>query len=137
MSVPRRSGVSSVSAFLTGASRASTVGHVSISVLGPLAVDGQTGRLGPRDRVVLAALAVRPGEPIRADRLADALWGETPPETWAKVVQGCIMRLRRALGASAIETSGQGYRLLLPPDQVDSVRFERLLRRGRELLALD
>lgn len=109
---------------------------MSIAVLGPLTVDGETGRLGPRDRVVLAALAIRPGEVVRAERLADALWGPAPPETWAKVVQGCVMRLRKSLGASAIETVGQGYRLEVRADAVDSVRFDRLLQRGRELLAL-
>ncbi|MFP5254190.1 MAG: BTAD domain-containing putative transcriptional regulator, partial [Actinomycetes bacterium] len=46
------------------------------------------------------------------------------------------MRLRKVLGAGAIETTPQGYRLALPPDEVDSHRFERLLGRGRELLAL-
>ncbi len=70
MSAPRRSGVSPVSPLLTGVPLKSTVGHVGISVLGPLAVDGETGRLGPRDRVVLAALAMRPGEPVGRELLA-------------------------------------------------------------------
>ena len=30
--------------------------------------------------------------------------GQDLPETWAKVVQGCIVRLRKALGAEAIQT---------------------------------
>ena len=37
---------------------------MGITVLGPLTVDG-SGRLGPRDRVVLQALATRPGQPVR------------------------------------------------------------------------
>jgi DNA-binding SARP family transcriptional activator len=40
--------------------------------------------LGPRDRVVLAALAVRPGEVVSAEQLADALWGERPPASWTR-----------------------------------------------------
>lgn len=109
---------------------------MGIALLGPLTVDGDEGRLGPRDRVVLAGLAVRPGEVVAPDRLAQALWGETWPETWSKVVQGCVMRLRRVLGADAIETSARGYRLTVRAEDIDSQRFERLLGRGRELLTL-
>ena len=60
---------------------------------------GWRGPLGPRDRVVLTALATHPGDVVDAERLADALWGERPPASWNKVVPGCVMRLRRALGA--------------------------------------
>jgi DNA-binding SARP family transcriptional activator len=50
-----------------------------IAVLGPLAIDDDVGALGPRDRVVLASLALRPGDVVSAELLADALWGERPP----------------------------------------------------------
>lgn len=109
---------------------------MGIAVLGPLAVDGTTGQLRHHDRVVLAALATRPREPLSADLLADAIWGDEPPETWTKVVQGCVVRLRKVLGPDAIETTPQGYRLTLDADEVDSLRFEHLVDRGRELLAL-
>jgi DNA-binding SARP family transcriptional activator len=109
---------------------------VGIGVLGPVTVAGDTGILGPRDRVVLAALSLRPGELVSSERLADALWGELPPATWTKVVQGCVARLRKVLGAEAIETGSQGYRLVLPVEEVDAQRFERLVMRGRELLTL-
>jgi WD40 repeat protein/DNA-binding SARP family transcriptional activator len=108
---------------------------VGIAVLGPLAVDGDATGLGPRDRVVLAALAVRSGDVLTAEQLADALWAEDPPASWSKVVQGCVVRLRKVLGAEAIETSPQGYRLV-PADDVDSQVFERLIGRCRELLTL-
>jgi DNA-binding SARP family transcriptional activator len=107
------------------------MGATGIGLLGPLSVDGhgdaETVSLGPRDRVVLAALAVRPGEVVSAERLADALWGERPPPSWNKVVPGCVMRLRRVLGAEAIETTGHGYRLVVPADEIDAQRFERLV----------
>ena len=106
---------------------------MGIAVLGPLAVEGAE-RIGRRDRVVLAALAARAGEVVGADQLADALWGERPPASWGKVVQGCVMRLRKILGAQAIETGPTGYRLVLPPDDVDARRFEGLVERARELL---
>jgi DNA-binding SARP family transcriptional activator len=109
---------------------------VGINVLGPLQVDdvgGNDPALGPRDRVVLEALVLKPGGVVSPGRLADALWGEDLPKTWPKVVQACVMRLRKALGPSAIETSGGGYRLAVPADDLDGVVFERLVERGREL----
>jgi DNA-binding SARP family transcriptional activator len=112
------------------------VAVAEIALLGPLAINGEPAAVGPRDRVVLSALALRPGEALSAERLADALWGEAPPPSWNKVVSGCVMRLRRTLGADAIETTPHGYRLVVGSDDVDAQRFERLLRRGRELLAL-
>ena len=105
-------------------------------MLGPLVVNGDEGRLGHRDRVVLAALVARPGEVVASEQLADALWGEKPPQTWGKVIQGCVVRLRKLLGAEAITTVDRGYRLAVPPDDIDSYQFERLLGRGRELLLL-
>ena len=74
-----------------------------VRLLGPIEVEGDAP-LGPRDRVVLAALLVRPGDPLSPEQLADALWGEQPPASWPKVVQGCISRLRRVLGAESIAT---------------------------------
>ena len=105
---------------------------MALSLLGPLQVDGN-GRLSPRDRVVLSALAVHAGDALPAERLADALWGEEPPASWPKVVQGSIVRLRRSLGRDAVQTTTGGYRLALGEDEIDIRRFERLVERGRLL----
>ncbi|KAB7745695.1 hypothetical protein GA707_07275 [Nostocoides sp. F2B08] len=109
---------------------------MGIAVLGPLELDGATSTMGLRDRVVLEALAVRPGTVVRAESLAEAIWGETPPPSWSKVVQGCVSRLRRRLGADLIETAEHGYRLRVHVDHLDHLRFERLIGRARELLTL-
>jgi WD40 repeat protein/DNA-binding SARP family transcriptional activator len=87
--------------------------------------------------VVLEALATRPGHPVSADQLVDALWGDTPPTSAPKILQGCVVRLRKLLGAEAIRTSGHGYTLALPPDELDAQRFEQVIGRTRELLTLD
>ncbi|MFD3400131.1 BTAD domain-containing putative transcriptional regulator [Kribbella sp. NPDC058693] len=108
---------------------------MGIAVLGPLTIEGDHTSLGRRDRAVLAALAVRPGEVLSAAALADAVWGERPPASWSKNLQGCMVRLRKSLGGSAIETSPQGYRLAVPLDDIDARRFERAVGRARELLA--
>ena len=107
-----------------------------IGILGPLEVDERSARLGTRDRVVLAALAMHPGEVLSPDRLADAVWGDEPPASWAKNLQGCVSRLRKLLGPDLIETAGRGYRLRIPADTVDAVEFCRAAGRSRELLTL-
>ncbi|KRF27438.1 BTAD domain-containing putative transcriptional regulator [Phycicoccus sp. Soil802] len=108
-----------------------------IALLGSLQVNEGRTTLGPRDRIILQALATRPGTELSAEALAETLWGEDLPETWPKIVQGCIVRLRKALGADAIQTSPHGYRLDLHQDEVDHLHFEHLLTRARELLAND
>ncbi|WP_161988528.1 BTAD domain-containing putative transcriptional regulator [Pedococcus bigeumensis] len=106
-----------------------------IAVLGPLEVDEGRILLAPRDQVVLEALAARPGETVRAEALGEALWGEDLPASWPKVVQGCVSRLRKALGTTAIVTSGTGYRLAMHRDDIDHLCFEDLMLRASELLA--
>ncbi len=108
---------------------------MGINVLGPLTVDG-SGRLGPHDRVVLQALATRLGQPVSADELIDAVWGEQPPPSAAKNLQSCIVKLRKVLGTEAIETSPQGYALAVPPDHLDAHDFEARVTRARALLTV-
>lgn len=111
------------------------IGVVSIGVLGPLTAGGSES-FSPRDRVVLSALVVRNGSVTSAEELADALWGDQPPISWNKVVPGCVNRLRKALGADAIVTSPDGYRLRLDDGDLDVRRFERLVAKGHQMLAL-
>lgn len=110
--------------------------NVGIAVLGPLEVNGAGDGLRRRDRVVLAVLAMQVGQMVSPDRLADALWSELPPPSWNKVIQGCISRTRRLLGHAAIETTDHGYRLVIPSEEIDARRFERMVGRTRELLTL-
>lgn len=113
---------------------------VGIAVLGPLTIEGDQGKpkvLGRRDRVVLAALAVHPGQVVSAEELADVVWSEQLPPSWQKVIQGCVVRLRKVLGAGAIETVQLGYRLAVSLDEIDAQRFEHAVSRARGLLAAD
>ncbi|MCO8269874.1 winged helix-turn-helix domain-containing protein [Actinoplanes sp. TRM 88003] len=112
---------------------------MGIAVLGPLTIeDGERpARISSRDRIVLAALVATGGDAARPEQLAEALWGDQPPASWRKVLQGCVARLRRALGATAIETVPTGYRLAVAATEIDARRFEDLLDRTRELLVLD
>ena len=108
---------------------------MGIRVLGPLTVDG-SGRLGPHDRVVLQALATRPGQSVSADELIDAVWGDHPPASAAKNLQSCVVKLRKVLGQETIETAPHGYVLAVPPDHVDAREFEAEVARARELLTV-
>ena len=78
-------------------------------VLGPLEVrvDGRVIELGgPKPRAVLAVLLLHANEPVSAERLALALWGEEAQAEAVKRVQVNVSRLRRALGdAAPLETS--------------------------------
>ena len=102
-----------------------------VGVLGPVEVDGGAVGLGPRDRVVLGVLAARPGQNVTGDAIAEALWGDAVPASSIKVVQGCISRLRKALGPTAIERTPTGYRLRLHRDDLDHELFAHYLGRTR------
>ena len=84
---------------------------------------------------MLAALAVqRPGVGTH-DQIAQALWPEGAPPTSAKVVQGCVSRLRGQLGADEITTMDGGYRLE-PTVVTETDLFTQRVARGRELLEI-
>ena len=88
---------------------------------------------GVKQRALLALLALQRGEPVSADRLIDVLWGDGQAANPASALQAQIGQLRRTLGAAAIVTGEAGYTLAVGPDDVDVVRFERLVAKGRRL----
>jgi DNA-binding SARP family transcriptional activator/tetratricopeptide (TPR) repeat protein len=104
--------------------------ELTIRLLGPLEVavggrliDLTTGRL----RTLLAVLALSAGQPVSVDRLVTALWDEAMPDNARRGVQTYLTRLRGALGAGTISTVANGYLLHADPDQIDALRFGRLL----------
>jgi DNA-binding SARP family transcriptional activator len=80
-----------------------------------------------RDRAVLGVLLVRSGSRASMDEVAEAIWADRPPPTYRKVVQGCVVRLRRELGDDTIATVDGGYQLLIDADDVDVPRFETFI----------
>ena len=100
-----------------------------------LRITGRLEALGRRERVVLAALAVQRPEVGTHDQLANALWPEGAPPTSAKVIQGCVSRLRGLLGADGISTLDNGYRLEAGV-VTEADLFTQRVARGRELLQL-
>jgi len=91
---------------------------------------------GPKPRAVLAVLLLHANQPVSAERLALALWGEEAPSGAIKTVQVHVSRLRKALGdADILTTTAAGYCLRVLPGELDAERFERLVEDGRRALA--
>lgn len=108
-------------------------------MLGPVEVldEGQAVPLGGRkQRTVLALLVSAPGAPVSVDQLAEALWGESPPERARGSIQTYISNLRGVIGAR-IDFRGEGYVLEVDPESVDRLRFEALVDRAKELVDTD
>ncbi|SEM03648.1 BTAD domain-containing putative transcriptional regulator [Streptacidiphilus jiangxiensis] len=107
---------------------------MQIAILGPLAVrtaDGEVADVpGARLRGLLVALALRPGNVVPKGALVDWIWGEQPPADAANALQRLVSRLRKLLPPGVIAGQPDGYRLLVAPDDVDAVRFERLVSAG-------
>ena len=103
-------------------------------ILGPLLVlRGGVAVSLPHGRVsvLLAALAMSPGQQITADRLADVLWPEKRPERVRDSLQTQAARLR-AVVPGVVVTAGDGYLLDVDADQVDLLRFRGLARAAEQ-----
>ena len=103
-------------------------------ILGPLEVREGGWHLplgGPKPRALLASLLLQANETVSSGRLIDEIWGERPPKSAAKLVQGYMSELRRTLGAP-IETRQPGYRLRVSDDELDLLAFLRLAKEARE-----
>ncbi|MGE5292553.1 MAG: AfsR/SARP family transcriptional regulator [Micromonosporaceae bacterium] len=116
--------------------------EIEFCLLGPLAVrkDGQAVPcVAPKQRVVLAALLLRPGRIVTLDELAGMVWGPEPPASARVTLQNYARRLRLALGDSSrsrIATMSQGYLLNIGDGELDVTRFEALQREAREAARL-
>ena len=106
-------------------------------ILGPLVVlfEGRELPLGPlKDRTVLGVLLLHANEVVPRQRLIDELWGEAPPPTAIKAVNGYVSQLRKALGgngAGAIATRPPGYAIEVAGDKLDALRFAALTVEAR------
>jgi DNA-binding SARP family transcriptional activator/tetratricopeptide (TPR) repeat protein len=118
---------------------------MDVRVLGPLEASAGGRPLslgGGKPRALLTMLALQAGSPVSTDHLIEGLWGESPPATANKMIQIFVSQVRKALDASGdagrLVTRGRGYELRIDADDVDALRFERLLaaQAPREALAL-
>jgi DNA-binding SARP family transcriptional activator len=111
---------------------------MEVRLLGPLELEEGGQRIqctGPRQRAVLALLALYPDQVMPSERLVEELWGEQAPPSAANDLQQTISRLRRVLPPGRLVTQPPGYLLRAAPDELDVGRFERLLVSGHQALA--
>jgi YVTN family beta-propeller protein len=93
---------------------------------------------GPRQRGVLANLALHAGRAVVVSQLIDDLWGSSPPASAGHTIETYVSRLRRVLDMpgeqSVVVTVGRGYALNVAPEQVDALHFAELAAEGRAAL---
>lgn len=107
---------------------------MGLRILGPLELvtDHRSAKIGgPRERAVLAVLALRANRLTTVEQLIDAVWGEDPPSTARGQIQGCISNLRKLLDdaelQALIETQSAGYQLTVTAAELDSEKFAQLV----------
>src|SRR5207344_3622911 len=84
-------------------------------------------------------LAAHPNSVVSADRLAEVVWGDSPPRSAHATLQKYVYRLRVALGrgldgtesSSMVHTRSGGYALVLAPGELDADRFMGLVDAAR------
>jgi DNA-binding SARP family transcriptional activator len=119
---------------------------MQVAVLGPVRLvrGGAAVDLGtPKQRALLAALALRAGTSVSAGALVELLWGDGAPSAVSSSLQAYVAGLRRAVEpdrparapSTVLLTSPAGYRLVLGPEALDAARFAETAQRARRRLA--
>ncbi|MCL3819783.1 ATP-binding protein [Aeromicrobium wangtongii] len=110
---------------------------MQVDVLGPLRVRADDRSIdvgGPRNRALLARLALAGGRPVGAATLIDDLWGVGVPDDARGALQSVVSRTRRRLPDGVLESSSAGY--VLRDVVVDADEFAQLVAAGRATEAL-
>jgi DNA-binding SARP family transcriptional activator/Flp pilus assembly protein TadD len=118
---------------------------VEFRILGPLeiVVRGEPVRLDrPLERKVLAALLIDVDHVVPIDRIIDAVWDDTAPDTAGKQIRNCVSRLRQRLSAAGVPdplilTEPSGYLLRLGGALLDARTFQAAVDAARRLAAAD
>ncbi|MDF1603769.1 AfsR/SARP family transcriptional regulator [Nocardioides sp. YIM 152315] len=111
---------------------------MEVSVLGTVEVrlaDGTVDLGTPKQRALVAALALSRGRPVSVDGIVDLLWGDDAPPGVTATLQGYVSQLRRVLEperqrrapATVLVTVAPGYALRVPDGDVDAHRFEQAI----------
>ncbi|WP_191908019.1 BTAD domain-containing putative transcriptional regulator [Nocardioides cynanchi] len=120
---------------------------MEVGVLGPVVarIDARAIDLGtPKQRALIAALALSAGRPVAVDVIVDLLWGDAPPAGVAGTLQAYVSGLRRVLEptrqrrapATVLVTAAPGYALRLAAGALDAERFERVVDEQHRRLRL-
>lgn len=115
---------------------------MELQILGPirLVTARREHELGsPKQRSLLALLALEVNRIVPRDRLVSALWPDERPANAEHNIEVYISRLRAAFReaglAGALETRRPGYALRLEEFQIDVDRFRELAREGQKEIA--
>ena len=103
-------------------------------MLGPVTVTSGGATIGievPKNRAVLAALALHHGSTVTTSELIGAVWGDDPPATAAKTLQTYVSALRKQFGDSLIETVPGGYQLSPIVERIDASELDEAVGLGR------
>ena len=118
-------------------------GDLHFSILGLMRARRGSTQLkvgSPQQQAMLAVLLLKPGRAARATDLIDALWGDEPPGAAMTTVRTYAWRWRKILeddrtGPQALVSVGDGYRLILPKDAVDTAQAEDLAAQAERAAA--
>jgi DNA-binding SARP family transcriptional activator len=105
---------------------------MDLRLLGPVEASHASSALDlgpPKQRAVLARLALDANRTVRLEQLLDELWEDELPRSATKMIQIYASQLRKVLPAGTLLTEGNGYRLMLEPgardiDRVATLRLE-------------
>jgi predicted ATPase/DNA-binding SARP family transcriptional activator len=90
---------------------------------GAIGDDGQELSVGgPKQRTVLALLAVEPGRWVSTDSLTMAVWGDEVPQRALRSLSTYVSNLRRELG-DVIDSGSGSYALRVDRSHVDACAF--------------
>ena len=98
---------------------------------------------GAKPGRILATLLVHANQRVSVDAMVDAVWGEQASDAGAGALETQIWRLRKVIEPGRdrrqeptylINDAG-GYRLVVDPENADSLRFPQLAEQGDRLLA--
>ncbi len=109
-----------------------------IRLLGGVEVDTDAGPvdLGPaKQRAVLAALLLAATRPVGVEELVSRVWDADAPAATRSALRAYICRLRAAVepsGTLRVERCPPGYRVVHEPDDLDLLRFRRLVQEARD-----
>jgi predicted ATPase/DNA-binding SARP family transcriptional activator len=112
------------------------VQYMQIRVLGPLMVEDEETSYalgGPKQRTLLALLIAAHGASVSSDALVMGVYGSDANPKRLRSIQTYISTFRRSLG-EIIETTADGYRLIIDPETIDAHRFEAAIRKARATL---
>src|SRR5262245_19580212 len=113
-----------------------STGEPQFGVLGPLLIEIDGRPVAPPGspvvRGLLGVLLLSGGRPVTTEQLIDSVWADRAERTGRGPVQAAVSRLRDWLSRldgcpPTIEYDG-GYRLLVPPEQVDLGQFRGFAR---------